>query len=410
MEQWQREGFESFRAWRLAKEKARKAAKKLAAATPVATTANAAAASAAVVAAADEPMAQAIDEELHEDGWPVYNNPVVTAAVPMDAESIFQDGSSLPPPLSAQPQPMVCDELTARAESVLHAEATLAVLEPITQGHGMLASPAPRRELLQPLTSELTPGGENLVHRLEDTTPRGTHVASAEYKAAAATPEGEAAEERERRLATERQRLHRARETIGKSLEQQLEAERAALAKKAAQEEALEARRAAYAMKLARRAGNSISWEEMAPSSRAAASAFGFMRGMWDQRDSGISASLIQPLLREEWWWPWDELPRSLRLAAVNLGYDRMSWQTEEFEQCGQRFLDMEELMFEMENPGGAMWRDDVHGVQSDSELISPGLGRCLDGRVVTADSHRTMTYPLWYVERTGVRFKSFPE
>ena len=113
--------------------------------------------------------------------------------------------------------------------------------------------------------------------------------------------------------------------------------------------------------------------------------------------------------VREEWWWPWDELPRSLRLAAVNLGYDRMSWQTEEFAQCGQRFLDMEELMFEMENPGGSMWRDDVDGVQSDSELISPGLGRCLDGRVVTADSHRTMTYPSWYVERTGVGFSSHP-
>ena len=28
-----------------------------------------------------------------------------------------------------------------------------------------------------------------------------------------------------------------------------------------------------------------------------------------------------------------------LRLEAVNLGYDRMPWQTEEFEHCGQRFL-----------------------------------------------------------------------
>ena len=88
------------------------------------------------------------------------------------------------------------------------------------------------------------------------------------------------------------------------------------------------------------------------------------MRGMWDQFDS-VHSNLVEPLVREEWCWPWDELPRSLRLAAVNLGYDRMSWQTEEFEQRGQRFLDMEELMFEMENPGGVMWQDDVDGVQS---------------------------------------------
>ena len=123
-------------------------------------------------------------------------------------------------------------------------------------------------------------------------------MASAEYKAAAATPEGEAADERERRLATERQRLHRARESIGKSLEQQLEAEKAALAKKAAREEALEARRAAYAMKLARRAGNSISWQEMAPSCRAAASAFGFMCGMWDQCDTATVSAAIASFCR----------------------------------------------------------------------------------------------------------------
>ena len=41
MELWQREGFESFRAWRLAKEKARKAANKAAAATAAATAAAA---------------------------------------------------------------------------------------------------------------------------------------------------------------------------------------------------------------------------------------------------------------------------------------------------------------------------------------------------------------------------------
>ena len=76
-------------------------------------------------------------------------------------------------------------------------------------------------------------------------------------------------------------------------------------------------------MKLMRQHGRAILWGEMAPLCRAAASAFGFMRGMWDQCDSGISASLVQPLVREEWWGAWDELPHSLRLAAVNLGYDR---------------------------------------------------------------------------------------
>ena len=150
-----------------------------------------------------------------------------------------------------------------------------------------MASPAERRTLSQPTSSELTPGGVNLLHRLEEATPRRTHVASAEYKAAAATPEGEEAEARERRLATERQRLHRAREDVKSSLEQQLEAERAALAEKAAQEKAVQARRAAYAMKLARRAGKEILWDDMAPSCCDAASEFGFMRGMWNQRDSG---------------------------------------------------------------------------------------------------------------------------
>ena len=71
MEQWQREGFESFRAWRLAKEKqkARKAAKKAANKAAAATAAAAATESAAVVAAADTPMAQAADVELDDDGW-----------------------------------------------------------------------------------------------------------------------------------------------------------------------------------------------------------------------------------------------------------------------------------------------------------------------------------------------------
>ena len=197
----------------------------------------------------------------------------------------------------------------------------------------------------------------------------------AEYKAAAATPEGEDEEARERRLATKRQRLHRARESVKSSLEQQLEEERAALAAKAAREEALRARRAAYAMKLARRSGKDPSWEEMAPSCRAAASAFGFMRGMWEQRDNDRNnipgdstiGALACSLVRKEWWWPWDELPRPLRLAANDLGYDRLAWQTEEFKTSGQRFLDWEEV----EEDRMYVDRTYACSVSSDSELIS---------------------------------------
>ena len=244
-------------------------------------------------------------------------------------------------------------------------EATLAVLNPSTQEDevGVGVATPPKHRKLQPSAGELTEGRRNLVHRVEQATPRGTHQAIAQYKVAAATPEGEEAEARERRLATERQRLHRAREDVKSSLEQQLEAERATLAEKAAQEKAVQARRAAYAMKLARRAGKEILWDDMAPSCCDAASEFGFMRGMWNQRDSGRGYDLVQPLVREEWWWPWDELPRTLKLAAVDLGYDRLAWQTETFEHSGQRFLDWEEV---------ELYRDtDAGSVCSDSELIS---------------------------------------
>ena len=157
--------------------------------------------------------------------------------------------------------------------------------------------------------------------------------------------------------------MHRAREDVKSSLEQQLEAERAALAEKAAQEKAVQARRAAYAMKLARRAGKEILWDDMAPSCCDAASEFGFMRGMWNQRGSGRGYNLVQPLVREEWWWPWNDLPRPLRRAAASLGYDQLAWQTEEFKHSGQRFLDWEEV---------EMYREtDACSVCSDSEFIS---------------------------------------
>ena len=125
------------------------------------------------------------------------------------------------------------------------------------------------RKLLQPSTSTFTPSGTNLLHKLEDSTPRGTHTATAEYKAVAATPAGEDEEARKRRLATERQRLHRAREQVQHSLDEQVEAEAAALAESAALEAKLEARRAAYFMRRARRDGKRVLWEEMPPSCRA---------------------------------------------------------------------------------------------------------------------------------------------
>ena len=85
------------------------------------------------------------------------------------------------------------------------------------------------------------------------------------------------------------------------------------------------------------------------------------MRGMWNHFDSqrGVLAHF---LIRREWWFPWENLPGPLRAAAVDLGYNRSSWQSEDFATCGQRCLDMEEV--EM------MPEDDAVCVCSDSELI----------------------------------------
>ena len=83
---------------------------------------------------------------------------------------------------------------------------------------------------------------------------------------------------------------------------------------------------------------------------------------------------LVHSLVREEWWWPWGELPRSLKLAAGDLGYDRYGWQTEEFKHSGQRFRDWEEVEIEREGEiarGGMVVDDDAGSACSDSELIS---------------------------------------
>ena len=96
--------------------------------------------------------------------------------------------------------------------------------------------------------------------------------------------------------------------------------------------------------------------------------------------------------MREEWWWPWGELPRSLKLAAVNLGYDQYSWQAEEFKHSGQRFRDREEVEIErrpqreveMARGRGVVVEDGAGSACSDSELISGhdayGLGGCCSG------------------------------
>ena len=97
---------------------------------------------------------------------------------------------------------------------------------------------------------------------------------------------------------------------------------------------------------------------------------------------------LVHSLVREEWWWPWGELPRSLKLAAANLGYDQYGWQTEEFKHSGQRFYDWEEVEIEREveiaRGGGVVVEDGAGSACSDSELISGhdayGRGGCCSG------------------------------
>ena len=85
------------------------------------------------------------------------------------------------------------------------------------------ASPRPKK-MLKPSMSELSPGGQNLVHTLQDATPRGTgtHTASVQYRIAAATPEGETGEAREKRHEAEASRRYRARLSVRRSLEEQV--------------------------------------------------------------------------------------------------------------------------------------------------------------------------------------------
>jgi hypothetical protein len=88
----------------------------------------------------------------------------------------------------------------------------------------MQASPeAPQLQLplAQPVRGKLTPGRRNVEMVLEATSPGGTTVARETYKRAAATPEGEDAESRSRRLHAERSRLWRARARLSIQLQKQ---------------------------------------------------------------------------------------------------------------------------------------------------------------------------------------------
>ena len=287
------------------------------------------------------------------------------AAAAAAADEAMAAAAQPPPPSSC-----LLSSSSMPAAAPMELEATLAMLNPSTQEDEVVAASPPKQRKLQPSAGELSEGRCNLVHRLEQATPRGTHQASAEYKTAAATPEGEDADSRCKRLATERQRLCRARSDVQRSLDQQVEAEQAVLAEKAAREARLEASRAASFMRWKRHDGKSVLWDEMGASCRAAASQFGFMRGLWNMRDSR-EFYLVDPLIRQEWWWPWTELPRSFKIAAVNLGYDRLAWQIEQLGfpssgyGCTQRYRDMEECeMYEAAE-------NDLDDACSDGELIS---------------------------------------
>ena len=75
--------------------------------------------------------------------------------------------------------------------------------------------------LAQPVSATLTPERRNVELVLQAASPGGTIVAQATYKRAAATPEGEDADARAKRLDAERHRLLRARGRLNKQLQQQ---------------------------------------------------------------------------------------------------------------------------------------------------------------------------------------------
>ena len=168
MEQWQRGGYASFRDWRNATEKARREAKKAAAAAAAAVAADAQLLAAPDDAAAGSRLATTPGAEL---------------------DDVCEVMMQLAPMLDASPRPKKL------------------------------------QKILKPSTSELSPGGQNLVHTLQDATPLGTHTASVQYRTTAATPEGETGEAREKRHEAEASRRYRARLSVRRSLDEQAMAE-----------------------------------------------------------------------------------------------------------------------------------------------------------------------------------------
>ena len=174
-------------------------------------------------------------------------------------------------------------------------------------------------------------------------------------------PEMEAeAAARTRQLHAEAQARYRERQRAAEAEAQAARLAEAAAAQQATAAAYKEARRAAWAMKKARQEQRAMLWDDLHPSCRAAASKFGFMRGIWNHRNSQHGSALgVSSLIRHEWWHPWNELPKYFKQAAIDLGYDRVEWQTEELGcpssgyGCTQRFQPGEtESDFEVNDDG----------------------------------------------------------
>ena len=160
MKQWQQDGYESFKTWSKAKDKAKREAQK------------AKKASAAVGSAPATP-------------------PAPHAATP---------------PMPATPPPPSLPAASAERAPV-HSP-------PLKKQ---------RTDLAEPVRVELTPRCGNVRLILQAETPGGTLLEES-FKRVAVSPGGENADARVTRLATERKRLHRARERLAAQLQQRQEA------------------------------------------------------------------------------------------------------------------------------------------------------------------------------------------
>jgi predicted DNA-binding protein (UPF0251 family) len=154
----------------------------------------------------------------------------------------------------------------------------------------------------------------------------------------------------------------------------QAEAEALRLAEIKAEQQAAaaaykEARRAARWMQQARRECRQVQWDELPNSCRIALGRFGFMRGLWNHRNSELGSRLgVSHLVRHEWYHAWSDLPRYFKTAAADLGYNSAEWQNEELGcataggGCTQRFLPGETESNDLS--------DDRGSACSDGELL----------------------------------------